>query len=86
MCVNDELKHVAKGIAEAVSLLATGGRMAVISFHSGEDRIVKELFREGERNGILRRITKKPVRALTAECEKNPRSRSAKLRVAERVI
>ncbi|OGZ45044.1 MAG: 16S rRNA (cytosine(1402)-N(4))-methyltransferase [Candidatus Ryanbacteria bacterium RIFCSPHIGHO2_02_FULL_45_13b] len=86
MRVNDELEHVAKGIADAVSLLATGGRIVVISFHSGEDRIVKEIFREGERNGSLRRITKKPIRAGAAECAENPRSRSAKLRVAERII
>ena len=85
MCVNDELEHVAKGIAAAIPLLARGGRAAVISFHSGEDRIVKELFREGERNDILRRITKKPARASAAECAQNPRSRSAKLRVAERL-
>src|SRR3989338_6215989 len=85
MRVNDELEHVAKGIAEAISLLATGGRIAVISFHSGEDRIVKECFREEERNGILRRITKKPIRASAQECRENPRSRSAKLRVAERI-
>lgn len=85
MCVNDELEHVAKGIAEAISLLATGGRIAVISFHSGEDRIVKELFRKEERNGILRRITKKPIGASMEECRENPRSRSAKLRVAERI-
>lgn len=86
MCVNDELEHVAKGIAEAISLLATGGRIAVISFHSGEDRIVKELFRKEERNGILRRITKRPIGASVEECRENPRSRSAKLRVAERII
>lgn len=85
MCVNDELEHVAKGIAGAVSLLATKGRIAVISFHSGEDRIVKEFFREGERNGALRRIVKKPVRAGAMECGENPRARSAKLRVAERI-
>ena len=86
MCVNDELEHVAKGIAGAISLLAGGGRIAVISFHSGEERIVKELFRQEERNGVLRRITKKPVRASAAECGENPRSRSAKLRVAEREV
>lgn len=85
MCVNDELEHVAKGVAGAVSLLATGGRIAVISFHSGEDRIVKEFFREEERNAVLRRITKKPVRASATECQENPRARSAKLRVAERI-
>ncbi len=85
MRVNDELEHVAKGIAGAISLLATGGRIAVISFHSGEDRVVKELFRQEERNGAVRRITKKPLCAGAGECKENPRARSAKLRVAERI-
>lgn len=85
MRVNDELEHVAKGIAQAISLLASGGRIAVIAFHSGEDRIVKELFRQQEKEGIVRRITKKPLRASRLENMENPRARSAKLRVAKRV-
>lgn len=85
MRVNDELEHVAKGIAEAISLLASGGRIAVIAFHSGEDRIVKELFRQQEKEGIVRRITKKPLRASRLENVENPRARSAKLRVVERI-
>ncbi|TSC70709.1 MAG: 16S rRNA (cytosine1402-N4)-methyltransferase [Parcubacteria group bacterium Gr01-1014_70] len=85
MCVNEELEHVAKGIAGAISLLASGGRIAIISFHSGEDRIVKELFRQYEREGIMRRVTKKPLRSSRVENAENPRARSAKLRVAERV-
>ena len=85
MRVNDELEHVAKGIREAISLLCRGGRIAVISFHSGEDRLVKEVFRSEEEKGVLKRITKKPVPASEAECEENPRARSAKLRVAERI-
>ncbi|TSC68693.1 MAG: 16S rRNA (cytosine1402-N4)-methyltransferase [Parcubacteria group bacterium Gr01-1014_66] len=86
MFVNDELEHVAKGVADAISLLRHGGRVVVISFHSGEDRIVKELFRQEERNGTAYRITKKPVRTSKAEAEENPRSRSAKLRVLEKIL
>ena len=85
MCVNEELEHAAKGISGAIPLLGTGGRVAVISFHSGEDRIVKELFRKGEQDGALRRITKKPIPAGAAEANENPRARSAKLRVAEKI-
>jgi 16S rRNA (cytosine1402-N4)-methyltransferase len=83
MYVNDELKHVAKGVENSFSLLAAGGRVAVISFHSGEDRIIKELFRNGEKENGMRRVTKKPVRATREECLENNRARSAKLRVIE---
>ena len=61
-------------------VLAPGGRLAVISFHSLEDRIVKRAFAD---NPNLKALTRKPVQASPAELEKNPRSRSAKLRVAE---
>jgi 16S rRNA (cytosine1402-N4)-methyltransferase len=62
--------------------LAMGGRLAVISFHSLEDRIVKHAMREHD---LLHVITKKPIVADLAELDANPRSRSAKLRVAERM-
>lgn len=86
MCVNEELEHVAKGIAGAIPLLKAGGRIAVISFHSGEDRMVKEKFREEERALRMRRITKKPVCPAAGECTENPRARSAKMRIAERIL
>jgi len=66
-------------------LLNKGGRIAVISFHSLEDRIVKHTFRHFEREGILKVLTKKPITPTEEEIEKNPPSRSAKLRVAQRV-
>ncbi len=82
IAVNDELKLVTKATQELPALLAPGGRIAVISFHSLEDRIVKETFRGDERLNVL---TRKPVRPTDEEISDNPRARSAKLRVAERV-
>lgn len=80
--VNDELGALERTLKAAPNWIAPPGRMAVISFHSLEDRIVKNAFREDERWNVL---TKKPIRPTAAEVSENPRSRSAKLRVAERV-
>ncbi|WP_245588497.1 16S rRNA (cytosine(1402)-N(4))-methyltransferase RsmH [Deinococcus pimensis] len=80
--VNDELGALRDGLAAGTRLLRPGGRFAVITFHSLEDRIVKRYFR-GE-NG-LRPLTKRPVEASEEEQNRNPRARSAKLRGAERV-
>ncbi len=85
MSVNGELPSLHRLLEQAPDCLRAGGRIAIISFHSGEDRIVKEDFRARSRAGEYRLLTKKPVCAGDAECESNPRSRSAKLRVAERV-
>ncbi len=68
----------------AVQVLRPGGRLVVISFHSLEDRIVKDALRDGARDGFYRVLTKKPVTADEEEIDRNPRSRSAKLRAAER--
>jgi 16S rRNA (cytosine1402-N4)-methyltransferase len=81
IAVNDELKWAEVAIRRLPELLAPGGRIAIISFHSLEDRIVKESFRE---NPLLHVITRKPVRSGKEEIADNPRSRSARLRVAER--
>ena len=83
--VNDELGEIRSLLKSAPSLLKFGGRLAVISFHSLEDRLAKDAFREGAQNGVWNLITRKPVVATEAEIDRNPRSRSAKLRVAERV-
>ena len=83
--VNDELENLRKILETGWSLLKHGGRLCVISFHSLEDRIVKETFRRLEQDGLMRVVTRKPVTPSEEERERNPRSRSAKLRCAERV-
>jgi len=82
IAVNDELGALRAGLDAALERTAPGGRIAAISFHSLEDRIVKHTFREDPR---ARAVTRKPIVADAAEMAANPRSRSAKLRVAERV-
>jgi len=97
--VNDELAHVSRGVSGAIDLLKPGGRLAVISFHSLEDRIVKRMF-QAETSGCicpprlpvcncghvprLDLLTRKGVRAAAAEVESNPRARSAVLRAVRR--
>jgi 16S rRNA (cytosine1402-N4)-methyltransferase len=68
----------------APDVLKKGGRLVVISFHSLEDRIVKDTLRDGAKAGIFEVLTKKPLTATQEEIDRNPRSRSAKLRAAER--
>ncbi|HTZ39054.1 MAG TPA: 16S rRNA (cytosine(1402)-N(4))-methyltransferase RsmH [Syntrophales bacterium] len=99
IAVNDELASLNRGIASGIDSLKEGGRFTVISFHSLEDRMVKDLFRDASRGCIcpadlpvcacggkpkLRIITRKPVRPGQDEVERNLRARSAKLRTAER--
>ncbi|PJE69830.1 16S rRNA (cytosine(1402)-N(4))-methyltransferase [Candidatus Shapirobacteria bacterium CG10_big_fil_rev_8_21_14_0_10_48_15] len=84
MAVNDELNNLRLGLAGAVDILKPGGRLVVISFHSGEDRIVKNFFRRQAVNGQVAQLTKKPVRPTPSEVARNPRSRSAKLRSIEK--
>lgn len=81
MAVNDELNNLSQALPQAVSLLRSGGRLLVISFHSGEDRIVKNFLKEQKLKGNIMIINKKPIMATTEEIATNPRSRSAKLRV-----
>lgn len=82
IAVNDELATLQRGLEAALEVLAHQGRLTVIAFHSLEDRMVKQFFREEEKLHI---ITKKPIRPSKSEVERNPRSRSARLRVAERI-
>ncbi len=84
--VNRELDDL-KALLEAVPrILKPGGRVVVISFHSLEDRIVKDAFREGAKKDMhFRILTKKPVTASEEEQDRNPRARSAKMRAAEKV-
>jgi 16S rRNA (cytosine1402-N4)-methyltransferase len=91
IAVNRELEALAQGLEQAVEVLAPGGRLVVIAFHSLEDRIVKHYFRaqskgNGSRQGpMLRILTPHPVRPSHEEQERNPRSRSARLRAAEKL-
>ena len=85
MAVNDELGAVEAGIMGAIALLKPGGRIAVISFHSIEDRAVKQLFRRFASEETVSLITKKPIVPSAEEIKLNPRSRSAKLRIAEKL-
>jgi 16S rRNA (cytosine1402-N4)-methyltransferase len=82
IAVNRELEELAASLPQAVGLLAPGGRVVVLSYHSLEDRLVKRTFLEDER---LLRLTKKPVMPGEAEIAANPRARSARLRAAERL-
>jgi 16S rRNA (cytosine1402-N4)-methyltransferase len=83
--VNHELDDLRALLEAAPRILKLGGRMVVISFHSLEDRIVKDAFRAAASQGFYRLLTKKPVTATEEESDRNPRARSAKLRAGERV-
>jgi len=83
--VNEELENLRKALETGWTFLKRGGRICVISFHSLEDRVVKETFRRLDLDGVLRGITKKPITPSEEEKQRNPRSRSAKLRCSERM-
>jgi 16S rRNA (cytosine1402-N4)-methyltransferase len=85
IATNDELSALKDGIQQGWEHLAGGGRMAIISFHSGEDRIVKHTFRELVQDGKAQKVTGKPITPGDKEMEENPRSRSAKLRIIEKI-
>ena len=85
MAVNDEVGNLARLLDRAPKALVGGGRVAVISFHSVEDRMVKQAFRAADAAGVLRVLTNRPVVPGEAEQNRNHRSRSAKLRAARRV-
>ncbi len=82
IAVNGELDNLSRLLSEAPQVLRKGGRAAIITFHSLEDRIVKQVFRENEHYRV---VGKQPVVPTAKEMQENPRARSAKLRVAERV-
>lgn len=83
--VNDELGNLARGLDAAVPLLKSGGRIVAISFHSLEDRIVKNFFKAEKVAERLEIITAKPLRPRAAEVRENPRSRSARVRAAQKI-
>jgi 16S rRNA (cytosine1402-N4)-methyltransferase len=82
MAVNDEVGNLRILLEQFPRFLKPGGRMAVISFHSVEDRMVKQAFRSAEQTGLVEVTTKRPITPSESELARNPRSRSAKLRVA----
>jgi 16S rRNA (cytosine1402-N4)-methyltransferase len=84
IAVNGELEALDMLLKRLHNLLAEDGLVGIISFHSLEDRLVKRAFQEAEKQGTLKRVTRKPVTATPEEEHHNPRSRSAKLRVAKR--
>ncbi len=101
IATNDELGALGDGIEHAIEVLRAGGRLVVLSYHSGEDRLVKNRIRDAVRGCVcpprlpvcacggqvrLEQLTRKPVVASAAEIRDNPRARSAKLRAAERVV
>lgn len=85
IAVNDELGAIKEALPKAFERLNPGGRMALISFHSLEDRVVKRFFKEKSEAGEGRLITKKPITPSSQEVAENPRSRSAKLRIIEKI-
>lgn len=84
IAANDELAAVIAALPQALDLLRPGGAIAVLAFHSLEDRIVKRFFREQKQAGVVDILTKRPLRADDAEIAANPRAASAKLRVARK--
>ncbi len=85
IAINDEINNLKESLPKALKLLDKSGRLVVISFHSLEDRIVKNLFREWEQMGLGKIVIKKPITPRAQEIEENRRSRSAKLRVFEKI-
>ena len=85
IAVNDELGALAEGLRSAWKHLAPGGRIAVITFHSIEDRVVKQMFAAWEASEEGKRVVRKPIRPAGPEISMNPRSRSAKLRVIQKL-
>lgn len=83
--VNQELQDLEALLAAAPQVLKRGGRLVILSFHSLEDRRVKDALRAGAKQGLYRVLTRKPVTAGVEEVERNPRARSVKLRAAERL-
>jgi 16S rRNA (cytosine1402-N4)-methyltransferase len=84
--VNSEFESLRQGLKSAIDRLGSGGRICVISFHSGEDRIVKRLFRDTAAQGAVRVLTRRPLVPSPAEAAANSRSRSARMRVCERAL
>lgn len=85
IAVNRELENIKTVLPQIIDVLNEGGKVAIISFHSLEDRIIKNFFRDKAKEGVLKIINKKPIISGYEESNENPRARSAKLRIAEKI-
>jgi 16S rRNA (cytosine1402-N4)-methyltransferase len=85
MATNSELENLEEALPKALKVLKSEGRLVVVSFHSGEDEIVKEFFKKAEKDGLAKIITRSPITPSEVEVNKNPKSRSAKLRAIEKI-
>jgi 16S rRNA (cytosine1402-N4)-methyltransferase len=83
--VNEELDAIREGLASAIELLEPGGTIVALSYHSGEDRLVKALLKDASAAGVLERLTRRPERPSEGERRKNQRARSAKLRASRKL-
>jgi 16S rRNA (cytosine1402-N4)-methyltransferase len=83
--VNDELVNVQEGVSAAIRVLRPGGRLLVISFQGAEDKIVRELFKSQAKAGVIEWVTRKTIRPSWAQIKENPRSRSAKLKIIQKL-
>ena len=85
IAVNNELEKLSEFLSSYIDFLEKGGKIVIISFHSLEDRLVKRNFKEYSKNGLLKILTKKPIMATNEEVNENRRSKSAKMRCAEKI-
>ncbi len=85
IAVNSELENLKEALPKAFDLLDQKGRLVIISFHSGEDALVKKFFKEKQKEGLAKILTKKPITPSGEEATENPRARSAKLRCLEKI-
>jgi 16S rRNA (cytosine1402-N4)-methyltransferase len=86
IAVNRELEHIAAFLEQAPDWLEVGGRLVVIAYHSLEDRLIKEKMAAWDRAGVMARLTRKPLTPTPEEVAGNPRARSAKMRIAEKIV
>jgi 16S rRNA (cytosine1402-N4)-methyltransferase len=85
VAVNDEIENIKKGIQAAINVLKPGGRLVAISFQGLEDKTVREIFKKNVQAGTLKWVTKRTVRPTWAEIKENPRARSAKMKIGEKI-
>jgi 16S rRNA (cytosine1402-N4)-methyltransferase len=85
MATNSELENLEEALPKAVKVIKEGGKLVVVSFHSGEDEIVKDFFKRVERDGNAKVLTRSPITPSEVEVNKNPKARSAKLRALEKI-